>query len=190
MWLIVFAELFVKVGSGTTIFLARPSCFSALNATIRKAKATVVNAFGWAEQEVFQIETAANGNQCCGGGDALISNRSFVFYFFSFRLSVFLFVFLLFCSWTLFWSTRWNPMMCFTFRRGGFTELIIEANTCTGEKRKKCCCGLLIPLQGMLVILSTFKRFSKIVSRLFFLISVHLTGITLPDGQNFIGRGG
>ncbi len=45
---------FIKVGSGTTIYLARPSCFGALNATIRKAKATVVNAFGWSEQEVFQ----------------------------------------------------------------------------------------------------------------------------------------
>jgi hypothetical protein len=43
---------FAKVGEGTTLYMYPPSAFTALNATIRKAKATVVNAFGWNESKL------------------------------------------------------------------------------------------------------------------------------------------
>lgn len=43
---------FVKVGEGTTLYMYPPSAYSSLNATLRKAKAIVVNAFGWNETEL------------------------------------------------------------------------------------------------------------------------------------------
>jgi hypothetical protein len=43
---------FAKVGEGTTLYMYPPSAYAALNATIRKAKATVVNAFGWNETKL------------------------------------------------------------------------------------------------------------------------------------------
>jgi hypothetical protein len=43
---------FAKVGEGTTLYMYPPSAFTALNATVRKAKATVVNAFGWNESKL------------------------------------------------------------------------------------------------------------------------------------------
>ena len=43
---------FPVVGHGTKLVMARPGCFKALRGTIRKAKATVINAFGWNETEL------------------------------------------------------------------------------------------------------------------------------------------
>ena len=41
---------FADAGNDTTIFIARPECYGVLHGTIRKAKATIVNFFGWHEE--------------------------------------------------------------------------------------------------------------------------------------------
>lgn len=41
---------FANVGVDTTIIMARPECYGVLRGTVRKAKATVVNFFGWREE--------------------------------------------------------------------------------------------------------------------------------------------
>lgn len=43
---------FPKVGNGTVLVMAPPSCHVHVNGTIRKAKATVVNGFGWNESVI------------------------------------------------------------------------------------------------------------------------------------------
>lgn len=45
---------FATVGEGTKVILFPPQCSGALKTTLRKAKATVINGFGWKEQPLIE----------------------------------------------------------------------------------------------------------------------------------------